>query len=36
MKSNTQDWCGNDIAEAIKIRETYLKKLKRKKSSDRL
>ena len=29
IKNNTQEWFHNEIAEAIKIREKYLKKFKR-------
>ena len=29
IKNNTQEWFDNDIAEAIKTREEYFKKLKR-------
>ena len=29
IKNNTQDWLDNEIAEAIKTREKYLKKLKK-------
>ena len=29
IKNNTQDWLDNDIAEAIKTREKYLKKIKK-------
>ena len=29
IKNNTQEWFDNEIAEAIKIREKYFKKLKK-------
>ena len=29
IKNNTQDWFNNEVAEAIKTREKYLKKFKK-------